>query len=136
MGGLSAAIRGAVEAVRLATEGVDGVQADVVHEAWTGQGGRVDPKYATGVVRPALVHLQPHQHQRADGQMVQVRATLAFLQGVEANGAEHREEPIDPRDRLTITLGDKTVTGPVVDVVPGLIDPSTNLPFLLVVYLG
>lgn len=110
---------------------------DVIYEAWVGQDGRVKPRHDPSPrTFKALVSLKPHKHKRDDGEMVDVRATLSFLEAVPAHGAPLRKEPIDARDRLTITVGGQTITGPIVDVGLGTIDPTTLLPYRPTVYLG
>jgi hypothetical protein len=130
--GLAAVIRSAVEAVRLTTEGPDGIQVDVSHEAWVGKDGRAGPLYATAVTRPALAQFRRPQDLRNEGQQIAARCILSFLEPIPATGAIGRREPVDPRDRFTLPNG---MTGPVVDV-QSMIAPDSEAPLLTVVYLG
>lgn len=130
--GFAGAIRSAIEAVRVATEGPAGLQVNVVHEAWVGQDGRAKPIYATAVSRAALVQQRRPQGQRVEGQPITHRAIISFLGPLPAVGIPGRREPVDPRDRFTLPDG---TTGPVTDV-QSMAGPDSLLPYLTVVYLG
>jgi hypothetical protein len=124
--GLAAAIRTAVAAANAQTASL---QVNVIHEAWIGfKDSDGTPDYATPVSRPALVQEGSTPHRRLpDGELITTRATVSFLGPVEPNGAEGRQEPIDPRDLFTLPSG---LTGPLMEVSGVMIDPSTGRPFL------
>jgi hypothetical protein len=130
--GLAAAIRAAVEAVRVATEGPAGLQVNVTHEAWVGKDGRAKPIYATAVSRAALVQYRRPQEQRTEGQPITHRAILSFLGPIQPVGIPGRREPVDPRDKFTLPDG---TTGPIVDV-QSMPAADNHAPYLTVVYLG
>lgn len=109
------------------------LQATVTHEAWTGKDVYNKPSYAAGVARQALVEWEPELQRKADSEQIRCRARLTFLQPITPQGTAGRREPIDPRDRITLANG---YSGPILRV-PGLEDPSTALPYdVLVVELG
>jgi hypothetical protein len=68
----------------------------------------------------------------ANGQEVMQRATVTFIGPVTANGAVDRQEPIDPRDKITLPDGS---TGSILSI-EGVADPSTSYPYMFVVALG
>jgi hypothetical protein len=125
MGIPAASIRSAVELGNtLSAE----VQVDVIHEAWIGGDGYGKPVYAAPVIRKALVQEGTNQHRRMpSGDVITARAAVTFLDPVPPNGTPGRREPIDPRDRITLPSG---LTGPIVEAQGGMIDPSTNAPYI------
>ena len=127
--GLAEVIRGGV---RIANGITSGLQVVVEHEAWVGQDSYGKPQFATAVARPALVEAKQRMRRMTNGQEVLQLASITFLQMPEANGAEGRREPIDPRDRLTLPDG---ITGPIIDV-SGMTDPGTDAAYLLEVALA
>jgi len=120
------------DGIALADELTATLQATVQHEAWTGQSGYGDATYAAAVDHLALVSKRVRERRRADGSIVVTMAKVTFLRPVEANGTAGRQEPVDPRDRITLPDGS---TGPIVDAA-GLVDPDTGAPYQTSVWLG
>lgn len=118
--------------VALANSITSSLQAEVSHRAWTGKDSFGDPAYATAVTRPALVELKQRKIRTVNGEEVVARAAVTFLHPVPPNGAAGRREPIDPRDEITLPGG---FTGPILDT-QGLVDPETDRPYLMEVFLG
>lgn len=108
------------------------LQVDITLEAWTGSDGYGAPTYAAAVILPAIVVKKQRIIKNPLGEIIKSKHEVTILQPVTANGATGREEPIDPRDR--ITLPDES-TGPILDVT-GMIDPSTGAPFMPEIWLG
>jgi hypothetical protein len=129
---LADVIRGAVATAKSVTAPLE---VDITHEAWTGLDNSTKPTYATGVTLSALVEQGPVPFRTALGETVEVKAIVTILQPVTANGASGREEPIDPRDQITLPNG--TIGAPIVATPePGLVDPSTSVPYFHRVALG
>ena len=121
-------------AVALAKSVTSTLQDNITLAAWTGQAtSGAKPTYAAGVTLPALIEQGPTSFRTARGEVIAVKAVVHILQPVAANGAANREEPIDPRDKITLPNG--TVGAPIMGA-EGFVDPSTNLPYLYTVALG
>ena len=127
--GLDATIRAAISVISTATADL---QATVAHAAWTGKDGYNKPTFATPVSRQALVELKQRLRRLPNGQEVLQQAAVTFIGPISPNGATGRREPIDPRDSITLPNG---YSGPILDV-QGLVDPSTNRPFMVSVVMG
>lgn len=116
-----------------------GLQVNVSHEAWISSAvAGAAPSYAPAVSRPALVEkkqtlIRPGRAQgMPGGEEVMQQHLVTFIGPIPGNGADGRQEPIDPRDRITLPDGS---TGPILDV-RGLTDPATNGAYLYQVSLG
>lgn len=118
--------------VALASSLTSDLQATVTHRAWMGETGDGEDSFANPVSYKAIVDPSRRQKFTSSGVLVNVLATITFLDPVTRNGAANRQEPIDPRD--VITLPDGT-TAPIVDV-NGFWDAGQSRPFLNVVTLG
>jgi len=130
MGGLAASIASAVEA---ADAGTKSLQVDVVHEAWVGGDALGAPApFASPVLRKALVQEGAIHHELPDGQVITSKAIISFLELVEPNGADGRQEPIDPRDKITLPSG---MTGKIREVPGSMLNPLTNAPYVRVLWL-
>lgn len=130
-GGLAAVIRSGITAWKAATAGAQGV---VTLEAWIGEDSKGEADFADPVPLSALIQANPARQETASGDEQKVLAIVTFLEALPANGAAGRvDEPIDPRDRITLPDGR---TGPITDVKGGWVDPGTNLPFMAQVTLG
>ena len=127
--GLDTVIRNAVATANRVT---GALQATVTHAAWTGADSYSKPTYATAVPRQAIVEFKQRMRRLPNGEEVMQQATVTFLSPIAANGASGRREPVDPRDRITLPSG---LTGPILDV-SGMVDPSTDAPYMLTVALG
>ncbi len=130
--GLGSIVRSAYRTAHQVTGGTDGLQVDVAHYAWTSQDGYGKPTYASAKTYPAIVTRTQRLIRTQTGHEVMSRASLEFLQLPKANGASNRTEPIDTRDKLVLPDG---TTGPILDV-NGLLDPTTEHPFGVTVWIG
>jgi len=119
--------------VEIANNATNSVQQAVTHEAWTGQDSNGVPTFGTAVTRHAIVEVVRKLKPTASGQLVPVVATLTFVEPVSSNGTSGRQEPIDPRDRITLANG---FTAPIVGAPDSVMDPGTGKPLINVVYLG
>lgn len=121
--GSTAWLTGALAAVDSALDGL-GLIGEVTHEAWIGQDSYEDPIYDVPVIRKALIQEGTIPHRGGqDGESITTRACISFREPVEPNGAVGRNEPIDPRDRITLPSG---LTGPIVSDGGAVINPSTG----------
>lgn len=129
--GMDGILRAAVASVHAA---FSGAAVDVVHEAWVGfkPGGYTEPDFAAPVLRKAFVVEGTDQVRQSGGDVITVRAHVAFRDPVPANGAPKRREPIDPRDRITLPSG---LTGPIVDNPGATVDPTTGRPYVSAFWL-
>lgn len=64
--------------------------------------------------------------------MALVKAYVAFLQPITPNGTAGRQEPIDPKDKITLPDG---FTAPIVET-SGLLNPDTNRGYYAEVWMG
>ncbi len=127
---LATVVRNAVACAKSVTSAL---QADITHEAWTAPGtSGAPPTHAAGVTIPALIDQRPTAFRTALGLVIAVKAVIHILQPITANGAADREEPIDPRDKITLPNG--TVGAPIMGA-GGFVDPSTGLPYLYTIGL-
>ena len=128
---LATVVRNAVACAKSVTSAL---QADITLGAWTGQAtSGAKPTYAAGVTLPALIEQGPVAFRTALGEVIAVKAVIHILQPITANGAANREEPIDPRDQITLPNG---TVGPPIMGAGGFVDPSTGLPYLYTIALG
>lgn len=104
----------------------------ITHEAWNGSDGYGQPTYATGVSLPAVFVEKAESVRNRAGEEVVARGYLQILQAVAAEGTAGRDEPIDPRDR--ITLPDSEIAK--IAAVEGIVDPSTGLHYAPKVWLA
>lgn len=118
--------------VALADSLTASLQDNVSHEAWTGLNSVGDVTYAAAVSRQAIVERKSRRHISATGQEILTSARITFLRPIAANGAAGRIEPIDGRDKITLSDG---TTAPVVDV-EAIMDPDTNAGYFTTVWLG
>jgi len=126
--------------VALIDKTVASLQVTVTHEAWTGNDATYGtPTFATAVDRLALVE-EKEVLLQTSGQDIIQRAKILILRPITANGATGRIEPIDVRDKFTLSSGYTgpilTVGGPTEEKRTGLVDPSTNSPYMYEVSLG
>lgn len=121
--------------VALASSQFESMKLDVVHRAWVGQTGDGEDDFAPPVTRRALVDLTKRQRMTGSGQLVMTFATLTFLDPIAdtaPNAGQTRQQPIDPRDLLTLPDGG---TAPIVQA-GAFADSGTERPFLQEVILG
>lgn len=110
----------------------DGLQGTFTHEAWIGQSGAGLPTYAAGVIRNGVIDTTPRVHYTGTGILVVITATITVLEKIPDNGATGRVEPVDPRDRITLSDG---TTAPIISD-GGPDDPSTGRPYLNTIMIG
>lgn len=111
------------------------MKLNVTHLAWIGQDGAGEDQFASPVTRRALVDLTKRQRVTGSGQLVMTFATLTFLDPIAdtvPNAGQTRQQPIDPRDVLTLPDGG---TAPIVQA-GAFADSATNRPFFQEVVLG
>lgn len=136
--GLDSLVR---KAVAIADKQTKSLQVTVTHEAWTGADSVYGaPTFAAPISRLAIVEDKEVLRDQGAGSLILQRAAIYFLRPIEPNGAVGRNEPIDTRDRITLSDG---YTGPILTVGganeqsrTGLVDPVTGYPYLFEVILG
>lgn len=120
-------------AVALANNLTKDLQVPVIHEPWIGNDPTFGtPLYGTAVTRLALVEMKQRTLRSNSGQEIMQRAAVTFTYPIEANGAAHRQEPLDIRDKLTLPSG---YTGPI-RMIEGLENNFPDSPYLLEIILG
>ena len=127
--GLNSLIRSSVS---IADNVTKTLQSTVLHSAWIGYGSYAEPLYSTTISRKALVEYKQRMYTMGNGQEIVQKAVITFVGPIEANGAIDRQEPLDSRDKITLPSG---YTGPILSV-EGVVDPSTNQPYMFVVVMG
>lgn len=123
-------VRGGVATIKRTTSSL---QVDATLEQWNGNSASGARTYATAATYSVLEDRRVRDIRLRTGDIVTSRARVTFLEDVAENGTAGRREPVDPRDRLTLSDG---TTGPILDVPSGLVDPDTNRPYLSDVWLG
>lgn len=108
------------------------LQDTVTHEAWTGQDFNGKPTYAVGITRAAIVERKQRLIKGIDGREVMSTHYVGFIRPISPNGAAGRQEPVDPRDRITLSNGS---TGPIVSL-DGFMDRAFDRPMYTQIYLG
>jgi len=111
------------------------LQEVVTHEAWTGQDGHGVDTFAAAVPRRALVDRTHRAYEQSSGVLINIVATLYFidpLPATTANANQQRMNPVDPRDVFTLADG---LTGPTI-VGGGFHDAGLGIPFVNIVQLG
>lgn len=120
------------KAVAIADKVTLSLQATVTISAWTGQSsdGRGGSTYASPVTAQAIVEFGGTIID-STGREVETFAHLTFPRPLAPNGTAGRQEPIDPRDKITVAGR----TRPIMKV-EGFVDPTINRPFMTEVWLG
>jgi len=114
---------------------LESFKGTVQHEAWVGADGRGGDLYAAAAPRRALIDLTKREIHTSSGKFVRVFAMLTFLDPIadtSANSGFTRENPIDPRDILTLPDG---TTAPIADT-GAFMDPVTSRPVFNATVLG
>jgi hypothetical protein len=127
--GLEAIITSGIATAKTITSDL---QPNVTHAAWTANTSQGKPTYATGVLLPALEEGDERMIRLPTGEEASSHTKLTILQPVTANGATGRREPIDGRDKFTLSNG----TVARVLQVKSLTAKSTTAPFMLEVWCG
>jgi hypothetical protein len=126
-------IAGAVQIANQVT--TDLQDRTVMHSAWIGDDAYGTSAYASPVARKALVDLSTAPRYSKQGESIETKATLTFLDVIpptQANAGAIRANPIDPRDIITLPDG---TTGPIIRI-GGFVNADTHLPFVCEVTLG
>lgn len=118
--------------VALANSLTSTLQVTIMHTPWIGVDANNVAQYGTPVARQAIVEYKLDSREKVYGEENLQSCTITFLNPIAANGAANRDEPIDPRDRMVLPDG---TSGPLISV-KGIVDPSTNKPYLYQVILG
>lgn len=131
--GDTAWLSGALDAAYSSAESL-GLLSQVIHEPWiAGNDTDAVNPYGTAVARLALIQEGAMHVERPDGQVVTTKARVSFKGPVEPNGAEGRQEPIDPRDRITLPSG---LVCSIVEVPGVLTNSETGQPYLRLIWLA
>ena len=126
--GIARHVRGIADALTKST------QPEFTHEAWISHGASGQPTYASAVIRKGIIEQGPIAFRTALGETIMVKGIVHVLEPVTSNGTAGREEPFDPRDKITLPNG--TVGAPIAAVPGGGVDPSTGLPYFYSVGIG
>lgn len=127
--GLSDIVRNGVALAKSITADL---QTEVQIEPWIAATTSGGPTYGAARTFRAIVDYKQRLRRTVPGQEVLQQAAVYILEPVSANGATGRNEPIDSRDKVTLPSG---FTGPILDVM-GVVDPSTEAPYLYEIVLG
>jgi hypothetical protein len=114
---------------------LESFKGDVEHRAWIGHDGRGGDVFADPATRRALIDLTKKAMHTTSGRYVRVFATLTFLDpfaATDANPGFTRENPLDPRDTLTLPDGS---TAPIQQT-GAFMDPVTSQPVFNETILG
>jgi hypothetical protein len=118
--------------VALADRMTTDLQVTIQIYPWIGTNDNGGPLYGSAVSMKAIVEEKEITRRLSTGQEVTQQAEITIPRPVAANGATERREPIDPRDKILLPSG---LTGPILDV-NGMVDPTTNQPYMFTVILG
>lgn len=122
-------------AVKTASKLTLSLQADVTWKAWTGNDQRGRNTYMTNTIRALVEQEIKTQIDQSTGQAIQTQAKITILDPlpvVSALSGFERTNPIDNRDILILPDG---TTGPAYRP-GGFVNPDTDKPFLLEVWMG
>lgn len=108
------------------------LQATVTIQRWISQTPTGDPVYDTAFTENAVITIGAGFIYGPSGELIKTKAMIQIPRPLTPQGAPNREEPIDPRDKITLPNG---VTGPVVRT-DGVIDPTTGEPYAIDIWLG
>ena len=128
--GLDAVVR---KSIQLAKRVTADLLVDVTHEPWIGTDGYNQPQYAASETRKAFVDFRQRRFRNEGGTETVQTVVVTFVDPFEAQGAAGRQEPVDPRDRITLPSGE---TARIVEVRGAAVDPTTNQPYMIEVVLG
>lgn len=129
--GLDTVIRKVVAVAHRVTAAL---RADVTHQRWTGTiDAYAQPTYSS-VTLSAIVERKQRLVRTFDGQERMSIGKLTFTEPLTAyaSSVTARHNPIDERDLFTLPDG---IVSTVLRV-DGLVDPSTEAPYMLEVWLG
>ncbi len=126
---LAGTIRSAVATADKVTKSL---QENVAHRAWVSADMMGKMTFDPPISRKAIVEQAIKERRLPDGRLVMTSAKITFLEVILPNGAAKRQEPVDPRDRITLADG---TSGPILNIT-GLRDPEKSRPYLLEIWLG
>lgn len=109
------------------------LQPRVKLRRWQSGGGYEGEKFAAPIYVRAIVNMELRDHHTGSGQVIATRAHIMVLERIGREGNVGRIEPVDRRDEITLPDGS---TGPIVEVGGPGIDPDTNLPYLVEIWIG
>lgn len=125
--------------VALANRLTGDLQVTVSHERWNGVDDYGQPTYASAVNRKAIVNRTARRLRNDAGEEVVSTASILFLTPIPPLVVTGRQNPIDKRDRISISLpGGGTLTGPILST-EGIIDAGSTpagQPYVTSVHLG
>ena len=127
-------VRDAVKTAHRLTGGVGGLQVEILYEPWISTDENGQPEYGPSKKLEAIVELQTLMPRPAlaTGKHVTPRAKLTLLSLPKAHGAAERIEPIDARDRFTLTDG---MVCQILSI-SGVVDPETDAPYSAEIWVG
>ena len=112
--GLADVVRSGIATINSVTADL---QSDVSHEAWASQDSYSKPTYGAVVFRQGIVEEGERPHRLPTGDVIAVKAYIAFLFPVSVNS----------RDRFTTESG---VVGRIVDIKGGVVDSGTGATYM------
>lgn len=108
------------------------LQVPISIQRWTGQGQTGAPSYAAAITVQALVEPEKVLRPSGTGGVMALTSKVTILTPLTAHGATGRSEPLDQRDKITLSDG---TTCPISTIGGVVTDPSTNLPYMFEVTL-
>ena len=108
------------------------LQDEVTHEAWIGQNFDGKPIYAESVTRSAIVERKQRLIKTADDHEVMSTHYIGFLRPIDPNGTADRQEPINPRDRITLS---NDSTDPIISL-DEFMDRTFDRPMYTQIFIG
>jgi len=123
------------KAVASASKATKAIQCEVMHFAYVSQSLKGDKVFDPpgGTKRRAIVSQNLNMSRVIDGVPVVVAHTVLFLDPIPPQGTDGRDEPFDGRDEVMLPNG---VTGSIVFVSGGVVDPKDKRPYLVEVWMG
>lgn len=91
--------------LQIADKATSSLQATVQHAAFIKNDGEGGYLFATPIPRLALIERKQKAFRNKEGDEVVSTHVVTILRPVDPNGAAGRQEPIDPRDVITIPDG-------------------------------
>lgn len=121
-------------AVSIAHSITESIQDTITILQWNGndQWGNPSTAYTSVQVLALIEQKVESKFEKATGRVIQTQAKLTILEPIPVNNTAGRINPIDNRDKVVLPDGS---TGPVYRP-EGLINPDTNAPFLIELWIG
>lgn len=108
------------------------LQDAVTYEPWVSINGFGDDSYGSPQSIPAIIERGARLVVDAEGREIRAEHTINLLRPIAANGAVGRDEPIDGRDKFTLSDGS---TGRIA-AVESLVNPATGAGYYHIVSIG